>query len=170
MVTLEDGTRKAVDRQFARSMQDSLALRAWKGFDHADILPKSESSGQMKALTVLQPWAWAIIHGPKRIENRTWFTRYRGPLAIHAGVSHARLGDEGELLPGMPPYCELVYGAIIGTVDLVDCVRLVDVAGRPFATGPWCWIIERPQALARPIPFRGRQGLYDIPDELLAAA
>ena len=42
----------------------------------------------MKALTVIQPWAWAIAHAGKRVENRTW-----GPprdvigqrIAIHAG-------------------------------------------------------------------------------------
>ena len=48
----------------------------------------------MKALTVLQPWAWALIHGPKRIENRSWATYYRGPLVIHAGKSKKWL-DEG---------------------------------------------------------------------------
>lgn len=39
----------------------------------------------MKALTVQQPWAWAIFHG-KDIENRTQLWSYRGPLAIHAGA------------------------------------------------------------------------------------
>jgi ASCH domain len=39
----------------------------------------------LTALTVRQPWAWAITHGQKNIENRTWTTCYRGPLAIHAG-------------------------------------------------------------------------------------
>ncbi|MHC4404130.1 MAG: ASCH domain-containing protein [Planctomycetota bacterium] len=44
----------------------------------------------MKALTICQPWAWAIIHGPKPVENRGWATKYRGPLAIHAGQSRGR--------------------------------------------------------------------------------
>lgn len=42
----------------------------------------------MRALTVLQPWAWAIAHAGKLVENRTW----RPPsyelcktIAIHAG-------------------------------------------------------------------------------------
>ena len=39
----------------------------------------------MKALSVRQPWAWAIVAGWKPIENRTWATDYRGPLLIHAG-------------------------------------------------------------------------------------
>ena len=39
----------------------------------------------MKVLSVRQPWAWAIIHGGKDVENRNWDTKFRGRLAIHAG-------------------------------------------------------------------------------------
>ncbi|MBB3041198.1 hypothetical protein [Nocardioides soli] len=46
----------------------------------------------MKALTVQQPWAWAIVHGGKDVENRTQAWSYRGLLAIHAG---ARWSDRG---------------------------------------------------------------------------
>jgi hypothetical protein len=35
-----------------------------------------------RTLTVRQPWAWAIARGHKDIENRSWTTRYRGPIAI----------------------------------------------------------------------------------------
>lgn len=83
----------------------------------------------MRVLTVQQPWAWAIIHGGKDIENRTQLWSYRGPLAIHAG---ARLSERGcDLIPDLldqtrpellAPYADeqLTMGAIIGTVQLVD--------------------------------------------------
>jgi hypothetical protein len=77
----------------------------------------------MKALTVCQPWAWGLIHGPKRIENRTRRTHYRGHLLIHAGKSRKWLGGAGDLLPGAPADDDLVYGAILGTVRLVDCIE-----------------------------------------------
>ena len=38
----------------------------------------------MKALSVCQPWAWAIVCGLKTVENRWRPTRHRGPLVIHA--------------------------------------------------------------------------------------
>lgn len=38
----------------------------------------------MKLLSLRQPWAWAVMHGGKRIENRKWNTNYRGQVAIHA--------------------------------------------------------------------------------------
>ncbi|MCU1592441.1 MAG: 8, gp08 [Frankiales bacterium] len=46
----------------------------------------------MKALTVRQPWAWAIATGAKTVENRTRGTAYRGPLAIHAGLGWSDRG------------------------------------------------------------------------------
>ena len=45
----------------------------------------------MKALSIMQPWAWLIANGHKDIENRSWPTRYRGPVLIHAGKRE----DEG---------------------------------------------------------------------------
>ena len=40
---------------------------------------------QVKAITVMQPWASAIIHAGKDVENRNWQTSHTGQLAIHAG-------------------------------------------------------------------------------------
>jgi hypothetical protein len=40
----------------------------------------------MKALSIKHPWAWAIVHAGKDIENRTWECRYRGEILIHASA------------------------------------------------------------------------------------
>ena len=117
----------------------------------------------MRVLTVCHPWAWAIVHGAKRIENRTWGASYRGPLLIHAGKSRARLGDYGE---GEPPESALTFGAIIGRVTLVDCVAFdtapPDVRGDRFAEGPWLWLLADPVPL-EPFPMPGQVGLYAPP-------
>lgn len=52
----------------------------------------------MKALTVQQPYAWAIVHGGKTIENRTTLWKYRGPLAIHAGARWSERGGRSPLV------------------------------------------------------------------------
>jgi hypothetical protein len=120
----------------------------------------------MKALTVCQPWAWALIYGPKRIENRTWHTTYRGPLLIHAGKSVDWLCDA--LNDGTPvPRRDLVFGAIIGVVDLVACVRPDRHPHDPFAEGPWCWVTTHPRPIA-PIYCRGAQGLWNPEPHTLA--
>jgi hypothetical protein len=52
----------------------------------------------MKALTLTQPYATLIAIGAKRIETRSWSTRYRGPLAIHAGKGLGPVGGERGLV------------------------------------------------------------------------
>lgn len=136
----------------------------------------------MKALTVAQPWAWAIMSGLKAIENRTWQTPYRGRLAIHAGKGRRYLpagyprkaSDPRDPLaslfaelPGLPALDDLVFGAIIGTVDLIDCCEYAAVCSEPFAEGPYCWLLRDPQPLAQPIPYKGQLGLFDVALELL---
>ena len=44
----------------------------------------------MKAITVRPVWAWAIIYAGKNIENRSWRTHLRGPIAIHASKNITR--------------------------------------------------------------------------------
>lgn len=123
----------------------------------------------MKAIVIHQPWAWAILAGIKRYENRTWRTTHRGALAIVAGRSRASLGLEGDLLPGLPGVADLPFGAIVGVVEVVDVWPVALCGKDPFATGPWCWVLERAEAVG-PIPWRGEQGLFEVPDEVIRRA
>lgn len=142
----------------------------------------------MKCLTIHLPWAHLIVHEDlpdgivqKRVENRTWATDFRGPLAIHAGKSNASMTDEWfRKLP------RLTFGAILGVVDLVDCVRVrrsqagrryisVDdqrrhrwLQGHFYLEGPFAWVLENPVAFRSPIACCGQQGLFDIPDDVIA--
>lgn len=112
----------------------------------------------MKVLTVKQPWAWAIIHAGKNIENRGWRTRYRGPLAIHAG---ARMHTYTEMPHRAPPVPDdLVFSAIIGMVDLVD---VVEASRSKWFEGEFGWVLRNPRPLRRPIPCGGRLGLWTLP-------
>ena len=82
----------------------------------------------MKALTLTQPWATLVAIDAKAIETRSWWTSYRGPLAIHATKAYplsARITAEchiptrdtirGKVLP---------LGAIVATCRLVDCQQV----------------------------------------------
>lgn len=86
------------------------------------------------ALSVRQPWAWAIIHAGKNIENRSWQAvnhglTVRGRIAIHASKGMTR--DEYEsardfmrsLGVTCPPPDKLLRGGIIGSVEVVDVVK-----------------------------------------------
>jgi hypothetical protein len=56
---------------------------------------------RIKALSVRQPWAWAILYGGKSLENRSEPILYRGSILTHAGRSRA---ESDQILPGMPAF------------------------------------------------------------------
>jgi ASCH domain len=123
----------------------------------------------MKALSVCQPWAWAIVTGLKTVENRSRPTRHRGPLLIHASRSRRYLGEDfADLLPGLPPADWLDFGALVGMVEVVGCVPAEEVGDDPFATGPWCWLLRDARRVC-PHPFKGQVGLFHVSDPLARA-
>jgi hypothetical protein len=147
----------------------------------------------MRILTVRQPWAWAIIHGGKDVENRVRNIAgdYRGPVAIHAGVTWDWETQLGVIEMPHPTSMALVRGAIIGVVDLVDvhladdCLAQLGVyQGHESEPDMECcsdWaeysrerdvhhlVLANPRPLADPIPYRGALGLRRL-DEATAAA
>lgn len=130
----------------------------------------------MKAITVQQPWAWCIAAGHKLVENRTWMTDYRGPLAIHAGKTvdtasinmvKGMLVDLGVILDMgvfVPQRHLKALGAVVAVVDLVgictDSARCY--CGVWAAIGQNHWKFANVHALAEPVPARGAQGLWNI--------
>ncbi len=120
----------------------------------------------MRVLSIRQPWAWLIVQGHKEIENRSWATRYRGPLLIHASARPAphllRLRTEIRARFGLTLPDQFELGGLVGIADLTDCVA--------HSTSPWyeglmAWHLTN----ARPLPFvplLGRLGLFEPPEEL----
>lgn len=81
---------------------------------------------EMRVLTVRQPWAWAIIHAGKDVENRTYNIAgsYRGPVAIHAAKNFGTMAEYAQATKTVRALTgglmgEEITGAIIGVVDLV---------------------------------------------------
>lgn len=148
----------------------------------------------MRILTVRQPWAWAIIHGGKDVENRVRNVAgdYRGPIAIHAGLAPFEQGNmAGHLhkdMHGGEIDTQIVYGAIIGVVDIVDVHGVIETDGRfhcetvatptvPEAAGAcsrWAEkdtkhvVFANPRPLAEPIPYKGALGLRELPADVVA--
>lgn len=129
----------------------------------------------MKALSIRQPWAWAILHAGKDVENRDWPTKLRGRIAIHASATLRRaeyldfLEYYGALVGAgvpdvtVPAHESLPLGAIVGTVEIVDCVTRSD---SPWFMGDYGFVLRNPIALPEPIPCRGALGFWDVPDEV----
>ena len=133
----------------------------------------------MKAISIQQPWAWAILHAGKDVENRTWAHNYRGPILIHASKKFDYEGYQWLLLnypkiTGCPstdiPYCSrnrsrgklnIPYqmGGIVGVSVIKKIVRSIDYS--PWMFGPWGWVLENPKPIEF-IPCRGQLGLFNV--------
>lgn len=156
----------------------------------------------MKALSLWQPWASAMAAGGKLIETRSWSTKHRGLVAIHA----AQHKDEDHLwdcrrltawfaaLNLTEPVGELwevlPFGAVVAVGELAGVLPVESLnhealwvpRTRPhlgpeswwseagmgdYTAGRYGWVFSRVVALKEPIPFKGAQGLFTVPDELI---
>lgn len=79
----------------------------------------------MKVLSLLQPWASLVVMGHKKIETRSWKTKYRGELLIHASLNPkmakelCELGGTDHFRDFIRHWTDLPFGAIIGKVNLL---------------------------------------------------
>ena len=126
----------------------------------------------MKCISIRQPWAWLIIHGGKDIENRTWPSNHRGPLLIHASKGMTRSEYEDAKAFAMsrvgfrkefPKMEDLVRGAIIGKVEMVNCAS--DCLSEWRSPGQYGFVLRNPEPI-EPIPYRGTLGIFNISLEL----
>lgn len=129
----------------------------------------------MYALTIKQPWAWAIARGLKVIENRDWKPTARAMgqwVAIHAGKSFDRKGwDEfaqimASIHQPQPDSADFQYGAVIAVARLHEVVAQSD---DPWFSGEFGWVLTDIQALPEPVPCRGALGLWQLPAEVESA-
>ena len=116
----------------------------------------------MRAITIRQPWAELIVRGAKDVENRSWRTNHRGPLLIHAGAQAYRKSFARH---GVPDDAE--RSAIIGIVEVVDCKQ--ERTSEWHEEGSWGWYLTRARRFRKPIPLKGRRGLFEVPDRKVAA-
>lgn len=132
----------------------------------------------MKAITVWQPWAGALAAGIKENETRSWATKYRGPIAIHAAMREV---FDGLALIQVPialkikealrcEWADMPRGAIIATGELVDCIKITpefvatlspdELALGDYTLGRYAWKLANVKRLPEPIPAKGKQGLW----------
>lgn len=174
------------DARLRRSAQRS-SCRAHRGWETGFAVrlhwrrscPHSIGGGIVRVLTVRQPWAWAIIHGGKDIENRSRaLGPYRGPVAIHAAAqvdpdpterdSWVTMADALMLAPDA--YSDMPCSVIIGVVDLID-VHEDDSAQCYYCSGwadcGWHHVLANSRPLSEPIPFRGALGLRRLDEAMV---
>ncbi|MCC3156451.1 ASCH domain-containing protein [Hymenobacter sp. 15J16-1T3B] len=149
----------------------------------------------MKALSLIQPYATLIMLGYKQYETRSWDTKHRGPLAIHASVGKPAWAREvAETDPHISvilaqhglTFDTLPRGAVLGTVEVLGTYRFVetptDGQGKPslvprtlptvelacgdFTSGRYGWKLRKSGELAKPIPCKGALSVWTLPPEV----
>jgi activating signal cointegrator 1 len=144
----------------------------------------------MKAITIYQPWATLIALGEKQFETRSWETKYRGQLAIHAAKKVDREAYLSEPFwsilreHGIVCIDDLPTGAIVATCNLTDCLGIGTVFGNDrvaagdngpyfipvtsneyhfgyFESGRYAWKLENVQRISKPIQAKGQQGFWN---------
>lgn len=133
------------------------------------------------ALSIRQPWASLILKTGKDIENRCWPTKFRGRVLVHAakGMTRAEhedaIGFAVEAIRADPrnagvsktvtlrelgfAFDELQRGGIVGSVEIVDCVR---ASTSPWFVGEFGFVLRAPKILPFR-PWKGQLGFFDVP-------
>lgn len=124
----------------------------------------------MKAISIKQPWAQLILKAGKDIENREWPSRFRGRIAIHASAKMHKndLMDACDFMASwIPGFSHEIFqkeaksypvGAVLGTVEIVDCVTESD---SPWFVGTYGFVLQNPIIFPVPIPARGSLGIWE---------
>ncbi len=139
------------------------------------------------AISIRQPWAHAIVHMGKRVENRTWSTRYRGPIYIHAAKGMKREEYDSfvwwyeQKFAGSRYYKEtpamdsLPRGGIVARAEIIDCIRSQHALPHgitreqgdryivPWWQGPYGIVLAK----VEPVNFiqcNGKLSIYEIDD------
>ena len=133
----------------------------------------------MKALTLQQPWATLVAIGAKRIETRSWATKYRGPLLIHSSVAFPKMARD---LLAFEPFKSVLaengfhypkdfpLGQVLARVWLLDCISTNGILSRPpgherefgdYSPDRFAWRLDDVERFAVPFPRKGMLGLWE---------
>lgn len=142
----------------------------------------------MQAISLTQPWAQLVVLGSKRVETRSWPTRYRGEIAIHASKGFTKSAKDivqrdwiyGFALDAKGFHSDnLPLGAIIGTVEITDCLPTekaddlgldshhAEWAFGDYGPGRYMWLLSNPVMWPEPIPCKGSLKIWTVPEAMV---
>src|SRR5256885_16745865 len=104
-----------------------------------------------RALSIRQPWAWLVVSGHKDIENRTWPTKFRGKILVHASSHRVTRAEydyflnvcRRQRIAGFPRLDRFKTGGIVGSVEIVDCVT--SSRSPWFEKGEYGFVLKNPR-------------------------
>lgn len=124
--------------------------------DHHELGARIER-GEIKALSIKQPYPHHIFHDGKDVENRDWPARGRGWIIVHAGVSKSEIDKDDDRELAMP------RGGVVGMARIVDCVEHMDSS---WFFGRYGFVLRDAFPLLL-IPCKGALGFFALPPDVL---
>jgi hypothetical protein len=132
----------------------------------------------MKAITILQPWASLIACGAKKIETRSWATKYRGQIAIHVGKAVPDMNLFTPLIDRVLREEHIYLGKVIAIAELVACEcmtpELIAMVTEPeksfgwYEPGRYMWMLANVRGI-EPVPAKGMQRIWEWAHETFAS-
>ena len=129
----------------------------------------------MKVISLREPFASLIKEQKKLIETRSWKTKYRGELDIHASLGKVNKSDQriNRLISYLTDQ-EMKYGLIIAKCTLVDCVYMdeafianinenkIEKDCGLYEIGRYAWILKDIVVLDKPISAKGKLSIWAL--------
>lgn len=136
----------------------------------------------MRALPLWQPWADLVVDGAKRVETRPrpLRTLVGERVAIHAALTRDHLWR-----CVTPPFdahlrdVDMWFGALVGAVTVISAFQMTteyvrtmwereptEYAFGDYAPGRWAFQLRDPERFSAPVPWRGSQGVFFVPDDV----
>lgn len=124
---------------------------------------------KLKVLTLRQPWATLVSEGIKRYEFRSWKTKYRGKVLIHAGTGI----DKEDMKKYKNMNLEFPSRKILAVVEIEDCLKLDEklnnkiisenniAYGNKVRTG-YAWKLNNIKKINYDKEVNGQLGLWNI--------
>lgn len=134
----------------------------------------------MKVLTIQEPYATFIMQGMKKIETRSWQTKYRGEIYIHAGKSKTYLRKiKDNNIMKLLENTKLNYGNIICKAELVDCIYMTnefinkiknkkdyEYTLGEYEIGRYAWVLKNIEKLENEIPAKGKLNIWTYNEDI----
>ena len=135
---------------------------------------KSLEISEMRALTLVQPWADCIMFHGKNVENRNWTTKLRGYIAIHASAKiHRPSFHSCNRIYSLNIESDgLSFGAILGFAELTDVIEISRITRKTekWFEGKYGLVISEVMVIEKPVSVKGSLGFWRLNGAPLSAS